>query len=151
MLELALREATEADLPGILGVYAQPELDDGRVLDLERARAQFRRINEHPGYRVYVAEREGQVLGTFALLIMPNLSHLGAPAGIVDQVGVLPQYQGQGVGRQMMEHARRLCEQAGCYKLTLSSNLKREAAHRFYEALGFEKHGYSFRIDPARH
>ena len=30
--------------------------------------------------------------------------------------------------------------------MALSSNLKREAAHAFYESLGFEKHGYSFRV-----
>ena len=151
MSQLVVREATEADLPGVLRVYAQPELDDGRVLDLDRARAQLRRIHDHPGYQVYIAECDGQVLGTFALLIMPNISHLGAPAGVVDQVGVLPEYQRQGVGRQMMEHARLLCERAGCYKLMLSSNLKRDAAHRFYASLGFEKHGYSFKVELPGH
>jgi predicted GNAT family acetyltransferase len=31
--------------------------------------------------------------------------------------------------------------------MTFSSNLNRQAAHRFYESLGFRKHGYSFRIE----
>jgi len=48
----------------------------------------------------------------------------------------------------MMEHARAECRAGGCYKLALSSNLKREGAHQFYEALGFERHGYSFVIRP---
>jgi len=144
---VSVREATEADLPAILRVYAQPELDHGRVLDLDQARGQWRRIHEHPDYKVYVAELDRGVVGTFALLIMPNISHLGAPAGIVDQVGVLPQHQGRGVGRLMMEHARDICRRAGCYKLMLSSNLKRQQAHAFYESLGFEKHGFSFRLD----
>jgi len=78
----------------VLRVYAQRELDDGRVQDLDRARMQLHRIHAHPDYHLYVAGRDGQVLGTFALPIMPNISHLGAPAGIVDQVGVLPQTQG---------------------------------------------------------
>ena len=38
----------------------------------------------------------------------------------------------------------------GCYKLVLSSNAKRERAHAFYESLGFERHGYSFRIESGR-
>jgi GNAT superfamily N-acetyltransferase len=50
------------------------------------------------------------------------------------------------VGRAMMAHAIEQCRKAGCYKLALSSNLKREDAHRFYESLGFERHGYSFVI-----
>ena len=44
----------------------------------------------------------------------------------------------------MMQHAREECRSAGCYKLTLSSGLPREGAHRFYDSLGFERHGYSF-------
>jgi GNAT superfamily N-acetyltransferase len=148
MPQLDVREATEADLPAILNVYAQPELDDSRVLSLEEARAQWRRIHAHPDYKLYVAVRDGAVIGTFALLIMPNISHLGASAGIVDQVGVLREHQGQGVGKLMMEHARQICRRAGCYKMMLSSNLKRQQAHAFYESLGFEKHGFSFKIHP---
>ena len=34
----------------------------------------------------------------------------------------------------------------GCYKLALSSNARRADAHRFYEALGFERHGLSFAV-----
>ena len=143
-----VREAAEADLPAILRIYAQPELDDGRVLDVDGARKQLHRIHEHPDYKIFVAEVQGAVVGTFALLIMPNISHRGAPSGIVDQVGVLPEQQGRGVGKAMMDHAREICRRAGCYKLMLSSNLKRERAHAFYESLGFEKHGFSFKIDP---
>ena len=33
------------------------------------------------------------------------------------------------------------------YKLVLSSNAKRERAHAFYESLGFERHGVSFRLN----
>jgi len=54
---------------------------------------------------------------------------------------------GRGIGRAMMEHAREECCKAGCYKFALSSNLNREDAHRFYDSLGFERHGYSFRVE----
>lgn len=36
---------------------------------------------------------------------------------------------------------------AHCYKVTLSAYLKRDRAHRFYESLGFTKHGYSFLLE----
>jgi GNAT superfamily N-acetyltransferase len=48
----------------------------------------------------------------------------------------------------MMEFARSRCREAGCYKMALSSNLERDAAHAFYDTLGFERHGYSFRVRP---
>ena len=54
--------------------------------------------------------------------------------------------RGQGIGRTMMRFAMQRCAARGCYKLALSSHLCREEAHRFYEALGFGKHGYSFLV-----
>ena len=60
---------------------------------------------------------------------------------------VAPEWRGQGIGAAMMREAQRLAAQAGCYKLALSSNLKRDDAHRFYRSLGFRQHGVSFWVD----
>ncbi len=57
-----------------------------------------------------------------------------------------PGARGQGIRRAMMAHALEECRKAGCYKLALSTNVKRAGAHRFYESLGFERHGYSYAI-----
>jgi GNAT superfamily N-acetyltransferase len=65
---------------------------------------------------------------------------------VVEDVAVAPSRQGQGIGRAMMAHAIEECRKAGCYKLALSSNVKRAAAHKFYESLGFERHGYSYAV-----
>jgi MoxR-like ATPase len=78
---VSVREATEADLPAILRVYAQPELDHGRVLDLDQARGQWRRIHEHPDYKVYVAELDRVVVKVL----------VGYPEALVEQ-GILDRY-----------------------------------------------------------
>jgi GNAT superfamily N-acetyltransferase len=44
----------------------------------------------------------------------------------------------------MMEFAVARGKQLKCYKIMLSSGIKREGAHAFYEHLGFQKHGFSF-------
>ncbi|MCL6613369.1 MAG: GNAT family N-acetyltransferase [Firmicutes bacterium] len=146
-MPLVIREATEDDLPSLLALHAELEMDDSRVLSLDEAREIFARLKHYPNYRIYLAVMDGEIVGTFALLIMDNLAHLGAPSGIVEDVVVKAAYRGRGIGRQMMEHAYARCKEAGCYKMALSSNLKREAAHRFYERLGFKKHGYSYVIE----
>ena len=145
--EPLIREADEADLPAVLRIYGQPGLDDGQVLGAEEARARFRVFRRYPNYRLYVVQVDEQIVGTFALLIMDNLAHRGAPSGLVEDVAVLPDRQGKGVGKAMMRFAIERCREAGCYKMALSSNLKREPAHAFYEALGFRKHGYSFVVE----
>lgn len=143
---IAIRPAERADLPRVLALYAQPDLDDGKVLPIGEAEHLYARFARYPDYTLYIAEREGHVAGSFALLIMDNLGHLGAPSAIVEDVVVDPALHGEGIGQAMMRFALAQAGKKGCYKLVLSSNAKRERAHRFYESLGFERHGYSFRI-----
>jgi GNAT superfamily N-acetyltransferase len=142
-MDLNIREALISDLPIILKLYAIV-LDKGEVLSLEQAETLFKIMQSYPNYKVYLAEKEGEIVGTFALLIMDNLAHQGTPSGVVEDVAVLNKLQGKGIGKMMMEFAMEKCREAGCYKLVLSSNLKRTEAHAFYESLDFEKHGFSF-------
>jgi GNAT superfamily N-acetyltransferase len=143
---LSCRVVLKTDLPEILRLYAQPDLDDGKVLPLSEAERIFERMVRYPDYKIYVAVCDGHIVGTFALLIMDNLSHLGAASAVIEDVAVDPKWQGRGVGKIMMHYALELASERGCYKAMLSSNLKREQAHAFYESLGFERHGYSFRV-----
>lgn len=144
---LHFREASKSDLPEVLRLYAQPDLDDGNVLNAVEAERIFERMANYPNYKLYVAVRDKRIVGTFALLIMDNLGHLGTPSAIIEDVAVDPTLQGQGIGKKMMRHAIQLATENGCYKAVLSSNLKRNRAHAFYESLDFERHGFSFRID----
>jgi len=143
---LDIRRAQRSDLPRVLSLYAQPELDNGVVLDLKDAEEVFARFARYPDYALYVAEQSRQIVGSFALLIMDNLGHLGAPSAIVEDVVVDPALHGNGIGQAMMRFAATEAREKNCYKLVLSSNAKRETAHKFYEGLGFERHGYSFRL-----
>jgi GNAT superfamily N-acetyltransferase len=145
---MTIREAAELDLADILRAYAESGIGGEESFTVEEAREQWERLRRYPSYRVFVAEADGVFAGTYALVILDNLNKRGARAGIVEDVAVLPEFQGRGVGRAMMEHAREECRRAGCYKMALSSNLKRESAHAFYDSLGFERHGYSFVIRP---
>jgi GNAT superfamily N-acetyltransferase len=145
--EVHIREAGKPDLPHILSLYAQPELDDGQMLPLDQAEAVFERMQQYPNYHLYVAEAQGEVQGVFALLIMDNLGHVGTPSAVIEMVAVTPEYQGSGIGSAMMQFAMQECRKAGCYKIALSSNKKRVRAHRFYEKLGFIQHGYSFVLE----
>jgi GNAT superfamily N-acetyltransferase len=132
----------------VLAIYAQPGVDDGAQLAVEEARAILARFADYPDYTLYVAERDGAVVGTFAMLIMDNLGHLGAPSAVVEDVAVAPELHGNGIGQAMLRAAFSKARAKGCYKVALSANMKRERAHAFYEQLGFARHGYSFLVDP---
>jgi GNAT superfamily N-acetyltransferase len=147
-MSVSCRVASKEDIPEVLRLYAQPDLDNGKVLSLPEAERHFERIAGYPDYKIHVAFVGTQLVGTFALLIMDNLAHMGAPSAIIEDFAVDPEWQGRGIGTRMMQYAMQLSRARGCYKAALSSNLKREKAHAFYESLGFERHGYSYRINP---
>ena len=146
MTDLTFRPAQKSDIPTLLDLY---HIFDGDAPGLSLAAAEtiFARIETYPNYTVYLAEYADEIVGTFALLLMDNLAHQGMPEGIVENVVVAPQMQGQGFGKTLMQYAMQICADAGCYKLVLSSNVKNERAHKFYESLGFEKYGFSFRVE----
>ena len=147
MTEYVIREATAVDLPAVLSLYSQPEIDDGNVLDLETAEAILLRMRSYPSYRLFVAYSGDRIVGTYTLVILDNLAHKGARSALVEAVVVLAERHWQGIGKAMMNHAMALCRESKCYKLALSSNLTREPAHKFYEGLGFKQHGFSFLVD----
>ncbi|MFN3495417.1 MAG: GNAT family N-acetyltransferase, partial [Hydrogenophaga sp.] len=84
---LHIREATEADLPSVLALYAQPGMDNGSVLSPEEAIALWQQFARYPSYRLFVAQDEtNAIVGTYALLVMHNLAHRGTPSAIAEDV-----------------------------------------------------------------
>lgn len=148
MTELAIRKAVEADLPLLLQFYGQPSFNNGRVVSLDTAKAIFARMAIYPDFSIYLAELDGESIGTFSLMLIDNIAHWGTPTAMVENVVVTEHRQGEGIGRKMMQAAFRMAEAKGAYKVALSSGLSKPKAHAFYESLGFEKYGFSFRLEP---
>lgn len=147
LMDLSIKKAKKSDLPDILSLYADSDIDNGKMLDLNSAQYIFNKIATYPNYYIYIALIKNKIVGTFELLIMDNLAHMGLPSAIVEDVVVHADYREQGIGKKMMQFAFEECKKAGCYKMVLSSNISRDRAHHFYESLGFKKHGYSFQIN----
>ena len=147
MEKVVIRKAIEQDLPSILSLYTGIENNDKSILDIESAKKKLQKIESYPNYSIYVAELNGDIVGTFELLIMENLAHYGKPSAIVEDVVVREENRGLGIGKAMMKYAMEISKKEGCYKLMLSSNINRKEAHKFYNAIGFKLHGYSFTVD----
>jgi GNAT superfamily N-acetyltransferase len=150
-VKTVVREATEADLPRIVELLAQLDPADPEREDLRSPLAYdyhlaFRRIDATPGLDVLTIEDGGQIVGTLALVIVPNLSHRGAPYAIIENVVVDEAHRSHGHGEALILEAVERARKAGCYKVSLTSNKRREDAHRFYKRLGFEATHEGFRI-----
>jgi GNAT superfamily N-acetyltransferase len=146
---LVIRRVQPADLQALRSLYGLLEVVPEPSVSPDTLRERLRELESNPRHRIYVAEREGRIVGTFAMIFVPGLSHTARDSCLIEDVVVDSTLQGQGIGKQMMHFAMAQSAARDCYKMTLSSHVARDSAHRFYEALGFRRHGYSFLIDEA--
>ena len=141
MPAIAIRNATRADLPRVieliyLGAAAGPlpvppaPLADGFI----RA---FERFESNSDAAVMVAELDGEVVGTFSLTFLANLSNGGRDVAQIESVHVAEALRGQRIGEAILRWAIDASKARGCFRLQLTSDKRRTDAHRFYRRLGF--------------
>ncbi len=146
-MNIEIREAEEIELEQVIVLYGQIGMDNGQPLSIDKGKRIFQHMKAYPDYRLYMAHYNGIIVGAFALLIMDNFAHLAEPSAIIEDVVVHKDWRGRRIGWRMMAFAMDVSREKGCYKMVLSSNQSRESAHRFYESMGFQRHGYSFTVD----
>ena len=139
-----IRDATIGDLPALVRLLGQ--LYDAPPAPLtERHRAAFEAVTTDPRQRLLVVEHDGAVIGTAALVIVPNLGHNGTPYALIENVVVDEAARGARHGERLLRHMIDEARRAGCYKVVLTSRKHRTDAHRFYQRLGFEATSEGFR------
>jgi len=95
------------------------------------------------GHQVLVAELDGEVAGCLSTSTMRVL-HRPAPVGRISMMVVDEVRRGRGIGARMVRAAEQALAESGCYMVEVTSNLRRTAAHSFYERLGYEGTSYRF-------
>ncbi|WP_379139974.1 GNAT family N-acetyltransferase [Paenibacillus sp. sgz500992] len=98
-------------------------------------------IGGNPDSFLYVYEDNGQVVGTVHLHFCMDALSGDLPFAVIERVIIAPQLRGKGYGAALMRFAEEAAAARGALKVMLSSNSSREAAHRFYEALGYDGSG----------
>ena len=132
-----IRQATAVDSDAIWDIFHPVVVTgDTYTFDPDISREEALAFWLHPSNWCYVAEREGNVVGTYILKAnQPGLGSHVANAAFM----VLPHARGLGVGRAMGEHslgeARRLGFRAMQFNLVVSTN---ESAVGLWQQLGFK-------------
>ncbi|WP_030292592.1 GNAT family N-acetyltransferase [Streptomyces katrae] len=144
----AIRSATEEDLPAIVAMLADDPLGATRESpdDLTPYIEAFKRLVGDPHQHVVVAVREGLVVGTLQLTIVPGLSRKGATRAIIEGVRVHADERGSGLGTRFIRWAVEQARRENCQLVQLTSDVTRTDAHRFYERLGFTASHVGFKL-----
>lgn len=147
---LVIREASAQDLTAIVSIFAADSLgghgDTEDPAALPAYEAAFAAIMASPNDRLYVATLDGELVGTFQTTLITSMPGRGAKTLKIEAVQTRANLRGRGIGEAMVRFASERAREAGANSVTLTSNLVRTDAHRFYQRLGFEQSHAGFKM-----
>lgn len=148
MGDLEIRSAALDDLSAIVDMLADDPLGAQREspYDLAPYVSALERLSSDPNQHLVVAAREGRVVGTLQLTVVPGLSRRGATRSIIEGVRIHADERGSGLGTRLIEWAVEESRRQNCQLVQLTSDSSRTDAHRFYERLGFTASHVGFKL-----
>lgn len=134
--DIQVREAVKEDIPQLLRLYRQLQPLDDAIDEGSAADVWERAAKDDAAW--LVAEAGGRIAGTVFIAIIPNMTRGCSPIGFIENIIVDEECRRQGIGRVLADAAIEYAKSRGCYKVTLQSGIKRQDAHKFYRAVGFD-------------
>ena len=149
--DFRLRRAAAADVGPIVELMAADDLrkdvdsaDPGRRGAYLEA---FERIDADPAQLLaVVTDEQDRVVATMQLTVIPGLARAGATRLQLEAVRVDSRLRSNGLGSAMMAWAVEEGRRRGASMVQLTSDKSRDAAHRFYERLGFTPSHVGFKL-----
>jgi GNAT superfamily N-acetyltransferase/catechol 2,3-dioxygenase-like lactoylglutathione lyase family enzyme len=89
--------------------------------------------------KILVAREDGNTIGIAILTFLWTVEHGGA-ATWLDELYVVPERRGDGVGQRLVEAVVKVAEAAGCSAVDLEVESGHEDVERLYERSGFRRH-----------
>ncbi len=140
-ISFRIREAEEADIPQIL--YLVKELSEYERLrhTVTASEELYRKNGFGPErfFRALLAENTGsegpQNFG-FALYFFSFSTFTGKPSLYLEDLFVLPEYRGSGIGKRLLVELARIAHRKDCGRMEWSVLDWNEPAIRFYKSLG---------------
>ena len=136
---LRLLESTDAEAVSAL----LPDL--GYEATADQVARRLAALREWPDQEAFVAASDGRVVGLCHVQGVRMLNSEGYAE--IQALVVSAACQGQGIGKRLVAHACDWAFARGYERVRLRSNVVREAAHAFYEHLGFEKAKASYAFE----
>lgn len=136
-MAFSIRPAEPADVPVVAGLIRQlarfEKLEHEVVLTEELLKAGL--FGARPYAEAVLAEEDGQAIG-FALFYHNFSTFLARPGMYLEDLFLLPDHRGRGVGRALLAHLARIAVERGCGRLEWAVLNWNQEAVRFYERLG---------------
>jgi ribosomal protein S18 acetylase RimI-like enzyme len=135
-MTLIARRATPDDAPALLRMCRDFHNEDGSPLD-EAGEATIAHVAKgEPMAPAYMLEANGTLAGFFILTLGYSVEN-GGMDGFIDDIYLLPELRGQGLGRQAVALAIEAAKEVGIRALLLEVEAHNERAYSLYRKMGF--------------
>ncbi len=135
-----VRKAEEGDVDAVVGLMAAFYAEDGMPFATGSARrAVTRLVGDRSLGQVWVAESGDVVVGYVALTLGYSLEFMGKDA-FVDDLFVLPEHRGRGVGSRLLEVLTDACREFEVRAVHLEVDRVKTHARDLYRHFGFVDH-----------
>ena len=145
---ILIREARKSDLPAIRRLLAELVniMDDTEGIDIGIAIKACGHLMKDAGSHFLVATAQGTPVGFIHFTIRQTILHR-SPSATIDELVVTREYQGKGIGRQLVLATIESCKRLGCCEVEVSTEQTNTEARKFYKKCGFDKTEILFEVD----
>ena len=136
-----VRPADPADVPQLVALMAAFYAESDFPLPADAAARAFEQLLADPRLgRVWILERDGEPAGHVVLTVGYSME-FGGLRGFVDDLFVLREHRGHGLGAAALAEVRRTCLDLGVRALAVEVGPENDVARRLYQRAGFEDSG----------
>jgi len=132
---IKIMKIAEQDLKDLKILYE--ELTDNKS-NYKKMVQSFRLIEQNKDYIILAAKYNGKLVGSLMGIICYDLVEECKPFMVIENVIVLSEFRGLGIGKEMMIEIEKIGKERDCFYTMFVSGLKRKDAHKFYESLGYK-------------
>jgi GNAT superfamily N-acetyltransferase len=131
------REMARLDVEMAAAMRPAPSFSDTQVQSVEEVEAEWRDDPDQDAYELFVAERDGRIVGHIVLYYRPP--DVRVPRNSIDlaAASTLPEARGTGVGRALTAHVIRWAHEHGHAVMTTDWRMTNLWASRFWPKRGF--------------
>lgn len=133
---MIIREAEYEDLQAVLELYLFLH-EESIPEDSEHLQSVWQQVLEDKNHHLIVCEEDGEIVSSCVCVIIPNLTRNVRPYAFVENVVTHGEYRGKGYATACLNYAKKLAEEAECYKMMLLTGSKNPKTLQFYENVGY--------------
>jgi GNAT superfamily N-acetyltransferase len=135
--DIDIQPATEADVPLILQLITALAEYERLAHEVVATEAMVREsfFGASPHAQAVIARAGGSAVG-FAIWFSTYSTFLSKPGIYLEDLFVLPEWRGKGIGRALLRHLARIAVERRCGRIEWSVLDWNETAIRFYRGLG---------------